>query len=404
MPALASVGRETLEPGITMFKQKLLLLLVCVVVTFGMACSPATPAPSHSQKSGDSKVLSALASKETQEALGITRWHMIFQKGNNVVIDGADAKGRVRFSSLIHHDSHTLRIESYAERGTLTIDAKTEELGIYTLPGSWATHATAFSADWTKAHGKAAYSFLSNSAFYLSASSTVAYGVAGVAAGVGAIAAVVPGGQGVALGAAAVAAGALGVGKVLDGASKIATGLDAIANGPSAQAAASGAAAGNDPNAAAGADPNAAGNDPNASGSDPNAAGNDPNNSGNDPNNSGNDPNASGAGSDPSTSGSDPSTGSDPSSTGSDPSGGATSDSAGQPDSLPTGNADSNLDNSTGGDTGGGDTGGGDTGGGDTGGGDTGGGDTGGGEYGAHLTCRAVSCSKSLKACICKHY
>lgn len=131
------------------------------------------------QKTTDRKVLSAPASKETRDALGITRWHMIFQSSaNNVVIDGADAKGRVRFSSLIHQDRKTLRIESYAERGTFTIDAQTKELGIYTLPDSWSTHATAFSADWTKAHGKAAYSLLSDSAFYLKASSEVAHGLA----------------------------------------------------------------------------------------------------------------------------------------------------------------------------------------------------------------------------------
>jgi penicillin-binding protein 2A len=115
--------------------------------------------------------------------------------------------------------------------------------------------------------------------------------------------------------------------------------------------------------------------------------------------------------------GSDPSKPGDPSGTTPAPAGDpvvvasadTTGGQAGQGDPLPTGNADSNLDNSgnigggSGGDmvgSGGSDNLGSGGGGGDVG-GDTGGG---GGEYGTHTTCRAVSCSVSAKACICKHY
>ena len=397
-----------------MIKQKLLLLLVCMAVTLGMACSPATPPP-HPQKAVQpaSKVLSAPASKETQAALGITRWHMIIESGNNVVIDGANAKGQVKFSSLIHQDSHAMRIESYGQRGTLTIDKDSGTLGTHTLPDDWAAHATAFSADWQKFHEKAAYSFLGDSAKYLGIGAAIAGGVSTVAKGVAIIAAVVPGGQPVAAIAATVSTVAYGTSKVLGGLAVIAVAADQAV--PAANAAEKPATTGAENPATPGTEnPATPGTDPAAPGTEnPATPGNEnPATPGNEPG-----PASGGVGNN------EPAT----------DTGGVGS--AGQGDPLPAGNTDSNLDSSgggldtsggatssgapSGGDTGGGDTGGGATGGGDTGGGATGGGDTGGGdtgggaagggdssggEYGAHATCRAVSCSKSLKACICKRY
>ncbi|MDB5218384.1 MAG: hypothetical protein JWO86_6311 [Myxococcaceae bacterium] len=379
-----------------MLKQKLVLLLTCLAVMFGAACAPETPPPlaRRATVKAESKVFTATASKTTQAKLGITRWHMVLESGSNIVIDGANAKGEVKFSTAFHRDVHKLRIESYGQRGTLTIDSKTRALSANTLPSGWATYAAAFGADWKTFHKQQkAYSFLSDSSYYLDLTSKAAYGVATVAGGVAAIAAVVPGGQGVAAAAGTVAAGAAGVGAIASGLSSLAGVADQAINGAGPPGSAS-AAAGSD-TAAAGSDPATGGNDPSTAGTDPSMPAGDPSS----------DPSTT-PGSDPSTDpsatpGSDPS--SDPSTTpGSDPS--SDPSTAGQGDPLPDTNTDNNLDNSSSADNSGADNSGGDTSGGDTSGGDTSGGDTSGGDYGTHAKCRVVSCSVSIAACICKHY
>jgi hypothetical protein len=390
-----------------MKNRSILSLLVCFSVSFGVACAPAEMPP-HPEKVAvktASKVFTAPASAETQAKLGITRWHMIVQGGGKVVIDGANAKGQVKFSSLIHNDGKSMKIESYAERGTLAIDTKKAALTAYSLPASWSDHAAAFSADWEQFHARSAYSRYSDLAAELKQVADIAKSISDIAKGVASIARVIPlpQAQAIAVIATEISVAAKVISEVANGASKATALADKIFPEKPAEKPA-------DPTAPPTAEPTPA---PAPSATPPGAdipgdmGGNDPAKPAETPplgpdipgDMGGNDPAKPG---DPS--GTTPAPAADPILVAS----GDTTNGQGAP--LPTGNADSNLDSSgkisggSGGDLVGG-TGNdnlGSGGGGDVG-GDMGGGG-GGGEYATHATCRAVSCSVSAKACICKHY
>jgi hypothetical protein len=179
-----------------MRNRSILSLLVCFSVSFGAACAPAEM-PSHPEKVAvktASKVYTAPASAETRAALGVVQWHMTFEKGSIIVLDGANAKGEVRFSTVLRTDAatNTYRIESYGERGTLALDTKTQALRVNTLPASWAPHAAAFSADWKAFHAQAAYGLYADLSKRLADAADVAGRFGLAAQGVAALALLIP--------------------------------------------------------------------------------------------------------------------------------------------------------------------------------------------------------------------
>jgi uncharacterized membrane protein YgcG len=389
-------------------------LLVCISVAFGAACAPAE-LPPHPEKAAvkvASKVFTAPASAETKAKLGITRWHMIFQDGGKIVIDGANANGQVKFSSLLVHDGKTFTVESYAQRGSLVIESKTRALRMHTLPEGWSTHASSFSADWAQFHAQSAYSLLGDISTGLGIASNVATIVGGVAKGVAAIAGIIPGGQGVAVGAAAVAGVADATARVLGVASTLTELADKAMQTISPKPAEPTAPVPANPDAppATPADPNpvpdptpTAPAAPTPTPSNPDAPPGTPA----DPNSVPDPTPTTPAAPAPTNPDAPPGTPADPNSypdpTPTTPSTEPTSGTpVAQGEPLPTGNADANLDKvgSSGTASAGEGGGGGDFSGG---GGDFGGGGAG-GEYATHATCRAVSCSVAKKACICKHY
>ena len=178
-------------------------LMMLALVSLGVACNTPNAAPTrkaHSELKA-TKVFYAPASKASQEKLGVVRWHLIMgDESGSVVIDGADANGKVRFSSSIRRNTtaRTLQVDSYTQRGSFAINTKTSTLSANNLPASWNAHATAFAADWKNFHAHTPYGVFADIQWGLDLAADVAGGVRNVALGVAAIAAVIPGGQAVA--------------------------------------------------------------------------------------------------------------------------------------------------------------------------------------------------------------
>src|SRR4051794_21325332 len=88
-------------------------LAAATISTAAMACggSPETPATAEAPR-----VYGAAASAVTKKTFGIVRWHAIIEpKAHAIVMDGADAKGNIKYTSSIQLDEkhHTLTFTSY---------------------------------------------------------------------------------------------------------------------------------------------------------------------------------------------------------------------------------------------------------------------------------------------------
>ena len=94
-------------------------------MSFGNAAPPEIPKTAKVQSG---LVFHARASKASQLRFGITNWHTILEPGSKTfVIDGSDAKGKIRFSSAFQQskDGTSWDVVSYTQKGKTTIDSKT---------------------------------------------------------------------------------------------------------------------------------------------------------------------------------------------------------------------------------------------------------------------------------------
>jgi hypothetical protein len=114
-------------------------------------CSAPSVANPPPQRSTIGVVYHAPAAQETRSTLGISRWHGIVEpSGRAIVLDGADVRGRVKFSAVIRVDkrNRTLLIESHQQPGTMKVDMKTRKVVSNTLGASFPPYAKALARDW----------------------------------------------------------------------------------------------------------------------------------------------------------------------------------------------------------------------------------------------------------------
>src|SRR5947209_404545 len=128
-----------------LLRNRCMLALAVVGLVGTVGCSAPTAAPeAKAAKVSSGVVFNTRASKETQAKLGITRWHAIIeQKSGSVVIDGADAKGNVKFATVMRRgfDQKSIWMESYGKKGLVAFDMKTGVVQSNTLPGiDWAKY------------------------------------------------------------------------------------------------------------------------------------------------------------------------------------------------------------------------------------------------------------------------
>ena len=134
------------------------MLVTCLALTAGAGIGCAAPeAPAHPTvgKVVTGVVVHAKASPATQAKLGITRWHGIVEKDTGaIVMDGSDAKGKVRFVTAIRVDKkeNVFYLDMHApSKGSLAVDLGTGTILSSTLSATQLeTFATLMSSDWDK--------------------------------------------------------------------------------------------------------------------------------------------------------------------------------------------------------------------------------------------------------------
>jgi uncharacterized membrane protein YgcG len=418
-----------------LLRNRCMMLVSLVALAGSVACS--APEPPKYEKPVQVKtgvVFNAPATKATQAKLGITRWHAIVESQSGaVVIDGSDAKGKVKFSTAfrLSKDGKSYEVTSYAQKGAVKFDMKTGKLVSNTMQvKDWSVYSKALAADWGAFHRTTPYGIARNIALGLGAvAATIAIAVAlpPVLVAAGVITAGTAAAAGTALAAATLVRTVLTAGAIVAeivNQTGDAKGAEAPAEPTKAEDPAEKLEEQTEkveeatPDADKPADPEAPPADP-ANPENPADPANPETPGSEQPGTPDEQPaggeNPSGPSETPSEG---PAQGTDlpPDSSGGnlDTTGGGIGDTGGgDTGGGDTGGGDTGGGDTGGGDTGGGDTGGGDTGGGDTGGGDTGGGDTGGGEASggdtgggdyAKGSCRKAACSKTTKLCICTKY
>ena len=135
-----------------------------VISSAAIACAP--PETTGGSTRMKARVTSAVSSAQSQDKLGITRWHSTVLSGANGAkagtIDGQDANGKVRFLTTIREDKSAVHIESILpKRGEWIWDAKTRTVTRNTIPAKSLSFASAFTADWRTATGSSTKSFRS---------------------------------------------------------------------------------------------------------------------------------------------------------------------------------------------------------------------------------------------------
>ncbi|MFO0742563.1 MAG: hypothetical protein U0270_42210 [Labilithrix sp.] len=135
-----------------------------VISSAAIACAP--PETTGGSTRMKARVTSAVSSAQSQDQLGITRWHSTVLSGANGAkagtIDGQDANGKVRFLTTIREDRSAVHIESILpKRGEWIWDAKTRTVTRNTIPAKSLSFASAFTADWRTATGSSTTSFRS---------------------------------------------------------------------------------------------------------------------------------------------------------------------------------------------------------------------------------------------------
>lgn len=390
-------------------------LLLASLIGLGATTACAAPAPpafeNHTAKASTGVVYTTRASAATKAHLGVAHWHVIKVRGSKaIVLDGADDKGRVVFSSSIAAtaDGKGWKVQDYARRGTATLNHDMTAATSSTLDAKWGFYALSFARDTMDPNAAHAYGL----------GTQIGTGLGVIAAVVGAV--FLPVAAAVVVASTAVIGGALiiaddiyggkfveevvapAIQSVKEQIDKTAEALQ-ILYGPQPADGTPGATEGSPAsNAAPDVPPeNGQGLPPDTKGSLdtnpglPEAPTTGPGTEAPGPTGTPGDPPAGTPA--PDTTGTDPtagSTGTPTTDTQGAGAGGTATDTTG-------GSTGGTSTDTTGGSTGGTDTTGGGGGSGDVGGGG-GGGDTG-GSYSAGL-CRATACSKLSKICICKHY
>lgn len=150
---------------------KLIGLLSVVALFTGVGCSepPATSNASAAKQGVTVKnahAFRAAASAETKAKLGITTWHLMTQpEANGIVVDGADANGVVKFSTVLRQTKggKDLHIESYKENAgefSLVKQANGDYVISNTIDmAAWMKVSQAFSADWKKGRSVQEYGY-----------------------------------------------------------------------------------------------------------------------------------------------------------------------------------------------------------------------------------------------------
>ena len=178
-------------------RNRCMMLVTCLAITAGAGIGCAAPAPPASPTTAKvvtGVVMHAKASSATQKKLGITRWHgIVEQKTGAIVMDGSDAKGKVRFVTAIRVDKKTnvFHLDMHApSKGSLAVDLATGKVLSNSISqDQLKSFATLMNADWEKHLSQAQYGAWG----YVSAGLSVVGVAAGVVAAVAAAPAVITG-------------------------------------------------------------------------------------------------------------------------------------------------------------------------------------------------------------------
>jgi hypothetical protein len=129
-------------------------LLLASLIGLGATTACAAPAPpafeTHTAKASTGVVYTTRASAATKAHLGVAHWHVIKVRGSKaIVLDGADDKGRVVFSSSIAAaaDGKSWKIQDYARKGSATINHDMTASTGGTLDAKWGFYALSFARD-----------------------------------------------------------------------------------------------------------------------------------------------------------------------------------------------------------------------------------------------------------------
>ncbi len=179
------------------FRNRCMVLVTCLAVTAGSGIGCAAPAPPASPTTAKvvtGVVMHAKASSATQKKLGITRWHgIVEQKTGAIVMDGSDAKGKVRFVTAIRVDKTTnvFHLDMHApSKGSLAVDLETGKVISNSISqDQLKSFATLMNADWEQHLAQTQYGVWG----YVSAGLSVVGVAAGVVAAVAAAPAVITG-------------------------------------------------------------------------------------------------------------------------------------------------------------------------------------------------------------------
>ena len=129
-------------------------LLLASLIGLGATTACAAPAPpafeTHTAKASTGVVYTTRASAATKAHLGVAHWHIIKVRGSKaIVLDGADDKGRVVFSSSIAAaaDGKGWKVQDYARKGSATLNHDMTAATGSTLDAKWGFYAMSFARD-----------------------------------------------------------------------------------------------------------------------------------------------------------------------------------------------------------------------------------------------------------------
>ena len=129
-------------------------LLLASLIGLGATTACAAPAPppyeTHTAKASTGVVYTTRASTATKAHLGVAHWHIIKVRGSKaIVLDGADDKGRVVFSSSIAAaaDGKGWKVQDYARHGSATLNHDMTSATGSTLDAKWGFYAMSFARD-----------------------------------------------------------------------------------------------------------------------------------------------------------------------------------------------------------------------------------------------------------------
>ena len=138
-----------------MIRRHMFKLVGIALVLGAAACSGESSSDSGAGVE-KSRMSTAKATTKTQKSLGITTWHTAWQpESKAILLDGADDKGKVKFSLIVRKDADGVgHVDSYrAAKGSLTIAPDGTQSGSLDV-NKLKKYMDAMNSDWEKATSK----------------------------------------------------------------------------------------------------------------------------------------------------------------------------------------------------------------------------------------------------------